>query len=890
MSPRPSPLSIVVCVGVLASASAAQTPGVVNLTPTPPPDVSYPIFADTSAAHSGPGTDFKDTGGGRGQALVDIVGPDPADPTNPDKVGPPDGILDLVQTNSNSPALPLGSQPGEWITPPIGTVHASCVVFRGAADGTFTDVTEWMSPEDADGFNIAYPCGSTWGVVASDYDDDGDLDLFFPCGGFNMDSPNTLLANDGDGTFTNVSAALGLDEVQVTFGAAFVDYDRDGDMDLFEANAVDILPTYYQGNASPDATDRLFRNDAGAAFTEVGASADVDLKGNGFSVSVSDLDRDGWPDLMLSCFRQYNKVYYNDGDGSFSFMQPRQSELTLDDLVPDPAFAGTFDFDVLQPAYEQYPIYPFWSMPVEIADFNADGWPDICVSAFSNQLEDHQGESALGALFAPADPTALYLNRGDQDGDGVGDGLFREVAAEVGIAHIGGCMGHIAGDFNGDGFIDMYMGGGGPQLDTHLEEDYLYINNGPSWPLDFQAEPDQALGQVFHEVGALAGTYANIFMAHGLTSYRSTGGRVDVLVGNGGPGLLDLGQPNLYYENGGNEDGGSYSFLEVELEASSSAPGGYGATVEVFTDRDSDSGRVLVREKRAGQAFACHNDGPLLFGMGEDGALAANVTWAGGVKGGAFLWPATQPGSLVFTEPTLSAGMRFSYPAGGGIDVVVDLEETGTEAFNGTLFFVSLHELAGAIYPGFALHPVPVLTLQPGQPGQLDAHLEQGLVRGLYSILVFDFSDQSLAAAWSVWHDPALVPGEGEPAGRTGRIARARHVTPAERVELSAATVEIASARLPLAWESIDATGLGERKLADGHVLRWSGGRVRLELAGRANTSLTLSAEAPLLTVGRPLGCCEVRHGFAGQLVRFTEVEGGVEVDGRSYAADGSVE
>ena len=885
MSPRLPSLFPAVSAVVLASVATAQTPGVVDLNPTPPPDVSYPIFADSSAAHSGPGTDFKDVGGGRGQALVDIVGPDPSDPTNPDKVGPPDGILDLVQTNSNSPALPLGSQPGEWVTPPVGTVHASCVVFRGAADGTFTDVTEWMSPEDPDGFNIAYPCGSTWGVVASDHDDDGDLDLFFPCGGFNMDSPNTLLENDGDGTFTNASAALGFTEVQVTFGATFVDYDRDGDMDLFEANAVDILPTYYQGNASPDPTDRLYRNDAGAAFTEVGAAAGVDLKGNGFSVSVSDLDRDGWPDLMLSCFRQYNKVYYNDGDGSFSFMRPRQDELTLADLDPDPAFAGTFDFAMLEPEYAQYPIYPFWSMPVEIADFNADGWPDLCISAFSNQIEDHQTESALGALFAPSDPTALYLNRGDQDGDGVGDGLFREVAAEVGIDHIGGCMGHIAGDFNGDGFVDMYLGGGGPQLAAHLEEDYLYINNGPSWPVDFQADPDQPLGQVFHEVGALAGTYANIYMAHGLTSFRSGNGRVDVLVGNGGPGLLDLGQPNVYYENGGNEDGGSYSFLEVELEASTSAPGAYGTRVEVFTDRAGDSGRVLVRERRAGQAFACHNDGPLLFGLGEDGALALNVTWAGGVENGAFLWPAASPASLTLTEPTLSADMRFAHGPGGAVDVSVELEETGAQPFVGSLFFVSLHEVAETFVPGLVLHAVPVLPLQPGLPVTLEAHLAEGLVRGLYTILVYDFSDSSLSAARSVWQDPALAPLGSVPSSKREPVARPLHVTPAEQIELKSATIELAPARAPLVWETIDASEVGERKLADGHRLRWEGGAVRVDLAGRSTTSLQLSADSALLTAGRPLGCCESRDGATGQLVRFREVDGAVVVDGRAHSA-----
>ncbi len=122
---------------LVTTSASAQLAGSVNTNPTPPPEAAWPIFVDVAGSSGAQGTNFADPGVGRGLAWADVVGPDPADPTNPNAVGPPDGILDVIQANSNSPALPLGAGPSTWITPPIGSSPSPSAVFRGEPNGRF---------------------------------------------------------------------------------------------------------------------------------------------------------------------------------------------------------------------------------------------------------------------------------------------------------------------------------------------------------------------------------------------------------------------------------------------------------------------------------------------------------------------------------------------------------------------------------------------------------------------------------------------------------------------------------------------------------------------------------------------------------------------------------
>ena len=886
------------CVG-LAWLCAFQTAGVVDPNPTPPPAASWPVFVNEAALVGGPGTDFADIGTGRGQALVDVLGPDPLDPGNPAKVGPPDGILDLVVANSNSPALPLGATADSWIVPPVGTTSARSLVYRGAADGTWTDVTDAVSTADPGGWSAAYPGGSPWGVIAADYDGDGDRDLFYPCGAFNTESRNTLLQNQGDGTLVNVSKAAGLTEVQASFAASWIDHDKDGALDLYVTNAVNLWNDLWQGSSQPDPVDRLYRNRGDGTFEDVAPAAGCDLRSNGFSLATVDLDYNGHTDVVVSCFMQYNKVFYNEGDGTFSFMTPRANpavDVSLDILVPDPGFPGSWDFPGLGPGDEDLlPLLGLFSMPVEVADFNGDAWPDLAFATWSPQLPDAKPTSALGASFFPAERAYLYLNRGDQDGDGLGDGLFREAARETGFELIAGAMGMLAGDFNGDGAPDLYIGAGGPFLGAMFEEDYLFVNEPAAWPDDFQRSPDQPLQRAFYELGALAGTYDNVYMGHGLSALRRNG-RVEVIASNGGPGLFDAGQANYYWTNTGNDDGQPYHTVAVDLRSSAGPAAVVGTRVDLVRQGDGGAGQVLVRQRQGGARFASHNTGPLVFGLGQQGLLFANARWPSGARQGQLLWPANPgPTEIVFEETTHSLALDASYPAGGGLDLTLTAEELGPQGLPVDLWFGRVGPAPGGGFQlDFLIRLAQDVDLVPGTLFALSAQLSAPPT-GLYAAFLVQPGGATVFNAAGLWHDPQLeMPpaGPGSPSPPTlapegsgtspqRRIeSRSRVVAPGG-LRFRAEAVKWAPARLPLEYSEIQLAGRG-RMAFGGGTLRWHDGQAVLE--GTPGTPAVLAVDDGRYRVatGRPLGCCSSVPAGEGTLFELHSVER-LEVNGLEY-------
>ena len=854
---------------------------------------------------SGPGTVYSDEGTARGHAWVDVVGPDPADPADPDGIGPPDGIPDLVQTNSNSPALPFGAgsspfvvSPGQWTVPPIGTEHAPSLVLRGTAKGKLVDVGAQMTPTQPNGFSLEYPGGSPWGVVAGDYDGDGSVDLFYPCGGFNTDSPNALMRAEGDGTFTNRTAEAGLVEVQISYTAAWLDHDRDGDLDLYVGNGHPDLSKVYVGAPAPDVTDRLYRNNGDAAFTEVGAAAGLDLASTSFSCATTDLDRDGLPDLVVSCFKQFNKVFYNNGDGSFSFMVPQHHpslQFSLEaDLLPDPSFPGAVDFDAhfLAPGTEKVlPLLGVWSMSLEPQDFNGDGWIDLCFGAYTWQLEDSQPFTAEGAVFVPTDRTHLYLNLGDQDGDGRGDGLFREAAVDVGLAHVGGLMGSVAADLNGDGFLDLYAGGGGPKIPWNYEEDYVYVNNGPSWPDDFLQDPTQALPQVFYEVGALSGTYKNLFMAHGLSAIRSLSGRLDLLVGNGGPAADDEGQANVYFAHAANADGSQPQYVAVALQPDRSAPGAPGARVEIVRDHGGGPGQVLVREVRAGVGFTSHNAGPLLFSPGGDALVFASVQWPSGIRQGELLLTSPgPPGDLSLAEPAVSIRLDVRETAPGTPRFDLELESFAAAPVTGNLFAaLALPVPGGGWTTGFLSPLATQLQLVPGASLALDLELP-GAPDGLYLVYLVNPATGATftAGRWYEASAPPAPSGDGAPAASPDSAPLGRRLySIRDELTFAARAVEVSPARVPLEPVRFDLGGEDRLLLASGDELSWRDGRVSFRTGGGGHGTLEMQSGGRALVIsGTSLACCEFEQDGGAVLLFFEGVQPpGYQLDGRPVAA-----
>ena len=166
-------------------------------------------------------------------------------------------------------------------------------LYRNNDDGTFTEVGNAAGVDDA---------GNGQGVAWGDYDNDGDLDLYLT----NATSENRLYQNNGNGTFTEVGTSAGVNSTANSRGAAWGDYDNDGDLDLYLANAG-------SGNL-------LYRNNSDGTFTDIGGSAGVDDTGNSWGVTWGDYDNDGDLDLYVANAGsgEPNRLYQNNGDDTFS--------------------------------------------------------------------------------------------------------------------------------------------------------------------------------------------------------------------------------------------------------------------------------------------------------------------------------------------------------------------------------------------------------------------------------------------------------------------------------------------------------------------------------------------------------------------------------------------
>src|SRR6266581_3667114 len=260
-----------------------------------------------------------------------------------------DGNLDIFAVNgSRLEGFPKGQEP---------TNH----LYRNEGHGVFKDVTR-----------EAGLLRSGWGqgVCAGDFDNDGFTDLFVTYWG-----QDVLYRNTGKGSFEDVTEAAGLagKEVRWGTGCAFVDYNRDGKLDLFVANYVQFdqkntptpnMPGACQWKNMPvmcgprglkGGVNRLWRNDSTPGhlkFTDVSEASKVTAPGERYSLSVTtlDYDHDGWPDLYAAVDSQASILYRNNGDGSFT-------EMT------GPAGLGS--------------VTRFLGWGVAFVDYDNDGWPDL---------------------------------------------------------------------------------------------------------------------------------------------------------------------------------------------------------------------------------------------------------------------------------------------------------------------------------------------------------------------------------------------------------------------------------------------------------------------------------------------------------------------------------
>jgi hypothetical protein len=306
-----------------------------------------------------------------------------------------DGFLDIVET-SFDPCQPMRA-------------------FHNNGDGTFLDVSERS--------HLAAQLGGI-NTVQTDFNNDGWLDIYVMRGGWEWPMRNSLLRNNGDGTFTDVTLESGLLSVDhPTHSAAWADYDNDGWIDLFVGH--EHTPS------------QLFRNKGDGTFEDVSAKAGVNRVAFTKGVTWGDYDNDGYPDLYVSNYGEDNFLYHNRGDGSFEEVATRVG-------------------------VEK----PKWSFPTWFFDYDNDGRLDLFVASY--YFASGEWVRPYLGLQRQGDSMKLYRN--------AGNGTFADVTQETGLDRGVAAMGANFGDVDNDGFLDFYLGTGAPTY-TALMPNLLYRNH-----------------------------------------------------------------------------------------------------------------------------------------------------------------------------------------------------------------------------------------------------------------------------------------------------------------------------------------------------------------------------------------------------------------------------
>ncbi|MEO1626645.1 MAG: VCBS repeat-containing protein, partial [Bacteroidota bacterium] len=326
-----------------------------------------------------------------------------------------------------------------------------CRLYLNKGNFQFEDITQSAGIE-TDG---------KWASGASlvDINDDGHLDIYICMGGHSKEAGkrnNLLYINKGDNTFTEQAEAYGLADEGYSIHAAFFDYDRDNDLDLYlltteldPYNWTEFKARRLKGEASN--TDRLYRNNGDGTFSNVSAEAGVLIEGYGLGVGVWDVNEDDWPDLYVANdFLSNDIIYINNGDGTFTDR--------IGDYLNHTSRNG---------------------MGTDLQDFNNDGHTDVMVLdmlpksnrrqksmfGFFNYDKFRLGvESGYQPQYAR---NTLQMNRGPVGPDG--DIGFSEVGQLAGISQTDWSWSALFADFDNDGWQDLYITNGYRQDITHMD-------------------------------------------------------------------------------------------------------------------------------------------------------------------------------------------------------------------------------------------------------------------------------------------------------------------------------------------------------------------------------------------------------------------------------------
>jgi enediyne biosynthesis protein E4 len=447
-------------------------------------------------------------------------------------------------------------------------------LYKNQHDGTFTDVTAQAGLSKI---------GWASSVCAGDYDNDGFIDLFVTYYGSNV-----LYRNLGNGRFEDVSSRAGLTTSGIRWGSGctFVDFDRDGRLDLFVANYLKFdlqtakepgdginctwkgVPVNCGPKGLPTDTNLLYHNDGGGRFTDVSSSSGIDKVTGRYSMTAlaADFDADGWTDIYVASDSTAAILYRNNRDGTFTDVAISSGAAYSENGNPQ---AG---------------------MGVAAADYDGDGRLDLLKTHFAD------------------DVPALYRN--------VGMFLFEDVATRVGLA--------VENRF-------VEWGTGMPDLDLDGRPDIVYVTGNvyPEVEARMAQYPHRGPRVIFRNTAQDTGSrFENVTNASGqgaTAPHSSRGaafgdfdndGDLDVLV-------MNMNEPPSLLRN---EYVGKNHWIELQLEGSVSNRSAIGALVTVKVN-----GRSSTRALLSQSSYYSHDDVRLHFGLGDRTiAQSIAIRWPSG--------------------------------------------------------------------------------------------------------------------------------------------------------------------------------------------------------------------------------------------------------------------